>query len=135
MLVQHTRRHRNAVVLAGDTGFILHRAPDTVRAPDIAVIRRERYDALEDETKAIPGPPELAIEIVSPCNRPTDIRAKVADYLTAGASLVWVVDPNSETVTTYRTLFEPRLIPPDGCLTAEDILPGLSLLVSDLFDL
>ena len=133
-LVNHTRKHRSAVVLAGDTGFILHREPDTVRAPDIAVIRRERYEALEDETRAIPGPPDLAVEVVSPSNRPAEIRSKVADYLAAGASLVWVVDPENQTVTTYRTLFESNVVDSDGTLSAEDLLPGLRLSVAQLFD-
>jgi len=133
-LDNHAHAQRLGVVLTCDTGCVLHLSPDTVRGPDVAFVKRERYEALEDETKAIPGPPDLAVEVLSPSNSPAEVRGKVADYLAAGTALVWIVDPNSETVTTYRTLFEPSIVASDGCLAAEDILPGLSLPVSDLFD-
>ena len=103
----HAHACRLGVVLACDTGFILHRSPDTVRGPDVAFVNRERYEVLEDETKAIPGPPDLAVEVLSPSNGPAEVRSKVADYLAASG----------------------------GCLSAEDILPRLSLPVTDIFNL
>ena len=121
------------MVLAGDPGFILHRAPDTVRGPDVAFITRQRYASLDDPTKAIPGAPDLAVEVASPSNSLPDIHAKVADYLAAGTRLVWILDPAAETVTTYRKLLEPTTLAANQDLTAEDILPGFSVPVSELF--
>ena len=134
LLDAHVREHRLGVVISGDTGFILHRAPDTVRGPDVAFVRQERYAALEDETKAVPGPPDLAVEVLSPHNRPSEIHAKIADYLAAGTALVWIIDPDAETVTIYRTLFEPTVLPADAELSASDVLPGFRVPVRDLFD-
>jgi Uma2 family endonuclease len=130
----HVRGQRIGVVLTCDTGFILHRAPDTMRGPDVAFVRRERYAALEDESKAIPGPPDLAVEVLSPSNGPAEVRAKVADDLAAGALLVWVVDPETETVASYRKLLEPRVTGREGVLGGADVLPGLELPVADIFD-
>ena len=59
-----------------DTSFVLARDPDTVRAPDVAFIARERYEAAGDPPTAFPGAPDLPVEVVSPSNRPGDIRSK-----------------------------------------------------------
>lgn len=48
------------------------------------------------------------MEVVSPANRPGEIHAKIADYLAAGARVVWVGNPKARTVTTFRTLLAPR---------------------------
>ena len=127
------REHRVGVVLSGDAGFVLHRSPDTVRGPDIAFVRLDRYQALDDERLAMPGAPDLAIEILSPGNRRGEIHAKVADYLEAGTALVWVVDPELEQVFAYRSLFEPQCHSGSESLRAGDLLPGFSLTVADIF--
>ena len=69
-------------------GFLPSRRPDTVRGPDVSFVRRDRFDADEVERAFSPGAPDLAIEIVSPSNRPGEMHAKVADYLAAGSRLV-----------------------------------------------
>ena len=53
--------------------------------------------------------------------------------LEAGAALVWVVDPESEQVFTYRSLFEPQCPSGSQSLTADDLLPGSGLNVADIF--
>ncbi len=117
----------------GETGFVLARDPDTVRGPDISFVVRERLAGI-DYRRFIDGPPDLAIEIFSPSNRPYQIRTKVADYLAAGCRLVWVVDPERRRVTTYRTLLAPRVLGPDDTLEGDDVLPGWSIPVESIFD-
>lgn len=134
-LAHYLRDHRHGVVLTCDTGFVLHRSPDTVRAPDVAFIRRERYLNLQEPRKAIPGAPDLAIEVLSPNNREQEMHAKVADYLAAGTTLVWIVDPEHEHVCSYRNLFEPQWHTGPDTLSAEDLLPGFSLTVSQIFEI
>ena len=121
-------------VLAADTGFVLARDPDTVRGPDVAFVTRARYDAAGDPPTAFPGPPDVAVEVVSPSNRPGDIHAKVADYLAAGTRLVWVVDPDPErcTITIYETLLSPRILGRDDEIDGANVLPGFRARVSDL---
>lgn len=131
----HVRAHRLGVVLTCDTGFVLHREPDTVRAPDVALVTLERYRAFDDETSALPGPPDLAIEVLSPSDTAARMHAKVADYLAAGTSLVWVVDPDRRQVLCYRDLLAPQTRAASDELSAEDLLPGLCLPVADIFEL
>ena len=117
----------------GEAGFVLARDPDTVRGPDLSFVRRERLAGL-DETRFFEGAPDLAVEILSPSNRPYQVRAKVADYLEAGSRLVWVVDPEKRTVTTWRSILAPRVVGIDGELDGEEMLPGLRVPVAALFE-
>lgn len=125
-------RHLGALY-AGDTGFILARTPDTVRAPDVAFVASAREDMLEDEDRFLPGAPDLAIEVLSPSDRPGEVEAKVTGYLTAGSRLVWIVDPARRSVTEHRSPLAPRTFSGDDDLKAEDLLPGFSVKVSELF--
>jgi Uma2 family endonuclease len=135
LLGNYVAEHRTGVVLSNDTGFILHRSPDTVRAPDVAYLRRERYLALEDDWLMIPGAPDLAIEVLSPSNRESDIHAKVADYLAAGTSLVWVIDARVGAVHSYRQLLQPEVLTGSDQLSAQEMLPGFSVTVATIFEI
>lgn len=117
----------------GETGFVLARNPDTVRGPDLSFVHRERLATL-DEARFVEGAPDLAIEILSPSNRPSLIRGKVADYLAAGCRLVWVVDPKRKSVTAYRGLLAPVLLGADDTLDGGDVLPGLRIHVAAIFE-
>jgi len=125
--------HDLGVVLT-ESGFLLSRNPDTVRGPDVSFVRSDRFDAEEAARGYIQGAPDLAIEILSPSYRPGDTHAKVADYLAAGASLVWVIDPMQRTAMVYRSLLAPRRVGVDGVLEGEDVLPGFSVSVARILD-
>jgi Uma2 family endonuclease len=115
-----------------EVDLILARRPDTVRAPDVAVFTREQWSRL-DRTRPYEGIAELAIEVLSPSNRPGDMHAKVADYLAAGVAMVWVVDPWSSTVRVYEKLLFPVVYLGDEHLPGGVALPGLELPASRLF--
>jgi Uma2 family endonuclease len=117
----------------GEAGYVLARNPDTVRGPDLSFVTRERLTSFED-VRFFSGAPDLAIEIVSPSNRRGEMHAKVADYLAAGARLVWVVDPKRKSVTTYRTLLAPRRLELHETLSGEDVLPGLEIPLEAIFE-
>lgn len=131
----HVEAHRLGVVFTCDTAFVLHREPDTVRAPDVAFVSYERYHAFGDDVAALPGPPDIAIEVLSPSDTSAKVHAKVADYLAAGTPLVWIVDPDLQQVRSYRNLLEPQITTEPGELRADDLLPGLSLPAADIFEL
>src|SRR5437867_6825052 len=91
-LKNHVDAHRLGKVYAAETGFALAREPDTVRAPDIAFIRGNRLP--DPEPAGFPDlAPDLVVEVLSPGARPGEVLAKVADWLSAGTRLVWVIDP------------------------------------------
>jgi Uma2 family endonuclease len=116
---------------AAETGFLLSRNPDTVRAPDAAVVRAGR----EPATGAgfFPGPPDLAVEVLSPDDRPGDVREKTAEWLDGGARSVWIVDPRKRTVTVHEPGREPLPLGEADTLRGGDVLPGFELPVRELF--
>ena len=134
ILRAHVREQRLGVVLAGDSGFILARKPDTVRGPDVAFLSRERFERSGDTVKAFAGAPDLAVEVLSPSNTPAAMHAKVADYLAAGSRLVWVVDPEARIVTVYASLLSPRNLGEDETLDGDDVVPGFRVRVGELFE-
>jgi len=116
---------------AAETGFLLARDPDTVRAPDLAFVRAER--APPPSRGYYPGAPDLAVEVLSPDDRPAYVRDKVGEWLEAGALAVWVVGPQRRTVAVHRTGEEPRLLDETETLRGGEPLPGFVLRVRDLF--
>ncbi|HEX7051128.1 MAG TPA: Uma2 family endonuclease [Longimicrobiales bacterium] len=88
-------------VVVAEGGTLLARDPDTVRGPDVAFYSHTRVPEHAYAT-TFWGPPDLAIEIVSPSNTEAAMREKIADYLEAGVRVVWVVDPATRGATSYR---------------------------------
>ena len=120
------------VVYGGDTGFLIARDPDTVRVPDAALVRAGRLPA-EEPLGYIEGAPDLAVEVLSPNDRASEVIAKVQEWLTAGSRMVWVVDPKSRTVSVYRSRTEIAVLGASDTLTGGDVLPGFSLSVGEIF--
>lgn len=110
-------------VFAAETGFQLSADPDTVRAPDVAFVSRERLP--DPQVPGYPAlAPDLVVEVLSPGDRPGETLAKVGDWLTAGSRLVWVVDPVRRVVHVYRQDGSEALIAEGGVLSGEDVVPG-----------
>ena len=77
--------------------------------------------------------PDLAIEILSPSNRPADVQEKIVDYLEAGVRLIWILDPHARTAAVYQPRRDPFIVREGATLDGSDVLPGLSLPLADLF--
>ena len=121
----HVHAHVLGAVYAAETGFTLARRPDTVRAPDVAFVRRERLP--DPEPTGFPDlAPDLVVEVVSPGDRAGEILAKVADWLSAGTRLVWVVDPERRLARVYRQDGAEVTISQGGELDGEDVLAGFA---------
>ncbi len=133
LLSNYVDARRLGVVYTGDTGFILARDPDTVRGPDVAFLSAARERETKHEAPYIPGAPDLAIEVLSPNDRMSEVLGKVSDYLAAGCRLVWLVHPALEEVRIFRTPFAPRVVAGDEALEGEDVLPGFTVIVSEIF--
>ncbi|MEM9883161.1 MAG: Uma2 family endonuclease [Planctomycetota bacterium] len=115
-----------------ETGFILDRNPDTVRAPDIAFIAAERLaEALTP--KFIPIPPDLAVEVNSPSDTAGDVADKTRWWLAHGTRAVWVVDPKSQTVATHAPDGRAHVYGRDDTLPGGEVLPGFELPLAELF--
>lgn len=132
-LSQHVRARNMGVVFGAETGFIIGRNPDTVRAPDIAFVRRERIPESGLPQGYWPGAPDLAVEVVSPGDTIYEVDEKVEAWLRAGALAVWVVNPKRRTVTVSRADGTTTLLSAGDELTGEDTVPGFRCRVSDIF--
>lgn len=122
------------VVVTCDTWFELSRRFRTVRGPDVAFVTMERFRAVEDVTKAMPGAPDLAVEVLSPSQSARDMREKVGDYLEAGAQEVWVIDPAARDVTVYGSGGPLRRFREGDTLMSLRVLPGFRVSVLRLFE-
>jgi Uma2 family endonuclease len=125
--------HQLGEVCAAETGFRLARNPDTVRAPDVSFIARERLPAGGVPEGYWPFAPDLAVEVISPSDRFDDVLTKVQEYLKAGARLVWVFHPRTRTVMIYRANREVQLLQGQDELSGEDVLPSFHCPVDELF--
>ena len=121
----HVERTGLGQLFAAETGFTLARGPDTVRAPDVAYVRRERL--LDPEPRGFPDlAPDLVVEVLSPDDRPGAVLAKIADWLSAGTRLVWVIDPARRVARVYRADGGETLVTADQALDGEDVVSGFS---------
>jgi Uma2 family endonuclease len=116
-----------------ETGLVTERDPDTVRGPDVSYWSAERLP-LDQEPEGYPDvPADLCVEVLSPSNRPGQIREKLHEYFTRGVRMVWLIDPEDRAVRVYRSPQEARLFHEGATLDGEDVLPGFSCPVADLF--
>ena len=121
------------LVVGPDAGFFFERDPDTVRIPDVAFIRAERLPPPDQRSGLSPVVPDLAVEVVSPNDRPGEVADKIAFYLAHGVPLVWAIYPRTRTVVAHRPGQEPRTFGVGDVLEADDIIPGFRLPVADIF--
>ena len=125
LLNDYVRAHNLGLVVAGDAGFHLASDPDTVRGADVAFVRRERLPDPPPVAFAAFAP-DLAVEILSPNDRPGAVLAKVADWLSGGAHLVWVIDPTRCSARIYQEDGTELVIHEGDALNGGSVLPGFS---------
>lgn len=117
-----------------NTGFILFRNPDVIRAPDQAFVSQARIEQNVPPTKGFwPLAPDLTVEIVSPNDGAEELADKVSEYLSAGVRLVWIVYPRQKQVHQFRPGSDPRILTTKDRLDGEDVVPGFSLPLSELW--
>jgi len=121
------------VLFAADTGFKLASNPDTVRAPDIAFVARERIPAGGIPTAYWPGAPDLAVEVLSPTDVRSEVDEKIDEYLRSGVRLVWFVNPFERRVTVHRPGKRPLVLEEHNSVDGGDVLPGFNYPLARLF--
>ena len=120
------------VVVGGEAGFLLSQ-PDVVRGVDIGFVQAARIVKSGRPTKYWDGPPDLAMEIVSPNDTLEEVEEKVDDYLASGTRLVWVVNPRRRTVTVNQPGNNPVILRERETLDGGEVLPGFQCVVSEVF--
>ena len=120
------------VVFNADTGFIIESDPDTVRAPDVSFVRKERIPTDGIPKGFIPGAPDLAVEVISPSDSYTEVAEKVAQLLEAGTQLVVLIDPRTRTVALHHQGGAIDRLTEANTLTLGDVLPGFECSIAEL---
>lgn len=127
----HVEAHRLGVVLAAETGFTLFRAPDTVRAPDVAFISTARLP--RDRVRGFAElAPDLVVEVLSPGDSAGEVAEKIDDWLSAGSRLVWIVDPARRSARVHRANGAVLPLTEADAFDGEDVVPGFRCALSDL---
>ena len=107
--------------------------PDTVRAPDAAFVARERLGLATTKTGYFPGPPDLAVEVISPGDAYTEVEEKVDAWLDAGCRMVVLISPRNRTLKVYRTRTDITVLTTEDAFDGGDLLPGFLLPVRRIF--
>ena len=116
-----------------EIGFQVGTNPDTILGPDVSFMSWERYEAVEEDGGFWQGAPDLAAEVMSPNDRYTQVEAKAAQWIEAGARMVVVVDQRGRQVRVHRPRAETATLGMDDTLDGADVVPGWALPVRDLF--
>jgi Uma2 family endonuclease len=131
ILRNYVKLHNLGKVFGSSAGFRLK--VDTVRAPDVAFVRRERIDSMKSRGFA-KGAPDLAVEILSPYDTFRQMMRKVKQYFAAGTHTVWIVYPDRREVQILEATGTDRLLQNDDLIEAPELLPGFSVPISEFFE-
>ena len=133
-LQTHAKANGLGKTYAAETGFRLESGPDHVRAPDAAFVRRDRAEEAREAPGFFPGPPDVAVEVISPTDRYTEVEENVADWLAAGTLAVIVVDPRRRTVKVHRSPTDVVALTESDVLSVGEVVPGWQMAVRDIFE-
>jgi Uma2 family endonuclease len=130
-LEAHADEHDLGEVCA-DAGWIFEHDPDTVLGPDLSFVLKSRLDQVNEEGFARTFP-DLAIEVLSPSNTAGEMMRKVEIYFRCGVSAVWIVEPKRQLAEIHRKGQPVIRLGLDDALEDQELLPGFSLTLRDLF--
>lgn len=133
LLAQHVKANNLGIVFGAETGFKIAENPDTVRAPDVAFISQERIPDSGIPKEYWRGAPDLAVEVLSPGDAVRKVDEKVGEWLSAGAKLVWTVNPKRRSVTIHRAVKDALILSEDDELNGENVVPGFRCRISEIF--
>jgi Uma2 family endonuclease len=132
-LNNHVKAHDLGTVYAAETGFRLATDPDTVRAPDVAFVRRERLEMVGEVEGYWTGAPDLAVEVISPNDSHVEVEEKVFDWLEAGTEVVLAINPRRRSVTLYRSQSDITILTGTDVLDGGDVVPSFQLALQEIF--
>lgn len=128
----HALEHDLGICFAAETGFVIASDPDTLAAPDWAFISKARapHPVPAKHVRVIP---DLVLETRSPSDSQARMESKVAEWLTAGVRVVWLIEAKTRTLTVYRADGTSSVLGQNETLSGEDVLPGFTFPLRLLF--
>lgn len=133
-LDRHVEINRLGMVLAAETGFRISRDPDTVRAPDVSFVAKERIPSEGPPEGYWELAPDLAVEVVSPNDPAVQVQSKVQMWLESGVRLVWVVYSDTRAIMAYKSLKEITTFTAEDTLDGGQVVPGFECAVAEIFE-
>jgi len=128
----YAREKNLGIVCDSSTGFWMKSG--NCRSPDVSFVDKERLrDLKRPPKKFFQGAPDLAVEILSPEDTVEKLHEKIIEYFENGTRLVWVVNPEDQTVLVYHTPQPDKLLRTGDELDGENVIPGFSMPVGELF--
>ena len=126
------RSQKLGVICDSSTAFTLKTG--NKRSPDVSFIAKARLQGIKRLPKGyFQGSPDLAIEILSPSNTVEEIHDKIVEFFENETRLVWVIHPDEQYVLVYHSPSPDRLLRLADSLDGEDVVPGFSLAIAELF--
>ena len=120
-------------IAVGSDGM-MRLAPGLVRIPDVSFLSWKRFPGKKLPSKPIPPlAPDLAVEVLSESNTPSEMARKLREYFAAGTQLAWLVDPKTRTAKVYDAAERCKLVSENGKLDGGKLLPVFSLSLKKLF--
>lgn len=129
------RKKRAGKVFDSNSAFVL---PDTsMRGPDVAWVRKERWEELSfEEKKSFPKlVPDFIVELLSDSDRLEEIKDKMKKWVKNGVRLAWLVNAKKELTYVYR--FNSKIVDEVlfiETLSGEDVLPGFKVVLADILE-
>lgn len=127
------RENQSGIAFDSSTVFALPNGAR--RGPDVAWMKRERWDALtQDEKDGFPPLcPDFVVELRSKTDRLDRLQDKLAEFIANGAMLGFLIDPFDRCVHVYRPGVEPLVILKRESVSADPELPGLTIALGRLW--
>ncbi len=116
------------------TGFKLSNG--ATRSPDVSWIESSRWNSLPkaQRRKFAPIDPDFVIELMSPTDDLTELQQKMMEYIDCGVKLGWLICPDEKQVEVYRNGQDKEVLDNPQSLCGENILPGLTVDLSEIFN-
>ena len=127
------RQSKTGVVFDSSTGFKLSNG--ATRSPDVSWIASDRWNSLTDKQKRgfAPIDPDFVIELLLPTDNLLTTQQKMSEYANCGVKLGWLVNPDEKQVEIYRLGKDKEILDNPSSLSGENILPGLTVDLSNIF--
>lgn len=130
-LAMYATRTGVGEVYGAGFAYIVDPAAATVLCPDVSVLSVAHV--LADNDDFHPGPPDIAVEVISPSETARRVAVKVARYLEAGTAIVWCVYPRTKQIVVHEAESASFILGVGDTLTGGMLLPDFALALATLF--
>ena len=128
------KQNKLGKIFDSSTGFRL--SNDAIRSPDVSWIPLFQWNSLtpQQRRKYLPLNPYFVIELMSPTDILSNAQNKMKEYMSCGVKLGWLINPDEQQVEIYRQGQEKEVLELPQTLSGEDIMPGLIVDLTEIFD-